>query len=349
LRWVEKDAEMKGTREGVNRRITLASRPVGLPKVSDFHLIYGPKPVLVGGQALVRSVYLALDPGTRGRMSEVYPYARPLAIGEVISGDAVGLVVASEDPTLRAGDVVVGKFGWQEYTVTPGPELRRIDSGRAPISTALGVLGAPGLAAFLGLLGICDPRAGETAVVSGAAGAVGMIAAQIAKLRGCRTVGIAGSDAKTAWLRDALGLDAVINYRTVPDLGKLLEELCPDGIDVYFDNVGGAVTDAVVGRINSGARIAVCGQLSQYNLERPEWGPRWLGQLVAKQAKMQGFLVSEHAEQFAVALEQLGGWLQEGKLKYRETVTQGIAAAPQAFIGMLEGRNQGTQLVQLTD
>ncbi|HUP24097.1 MAG TPA: NADP-dependent oxidoreductase [Thermoanaerobaculia bacterium] len=333
----------------MNRRITLASRPVGLPKVSDFHLIYAPRPALVGGQALVRSVYLALDPGTRGRMSEDYPYGKPLAIGEVISGDAVGLVVASEDPTLRAGDVVVGKLGWQEYTVTRGRELRRIDSGRAPISTALGVLGVPGLAAFFGLLSICDPHAGETAVVSGAAGAVGMIAAQIAKLRGCRTVGVAGSDAKIAWLRDALGIDAVINYRTVPDLGKSLEELCPDGIDVYFDNVGGAVTDAVVGRINSGARIAVCGQLSQYNLERPECGPRWLGQLVAKQAKMQGFLVSEHAEQFAVALEQLGDWLQAGKLRYRETVTLGIAGAPQAFIGMLDGRNQGTQLVQLTD
>jgi NADPH-dependent curcumin reductase CurA len=332
----------------VNRQITLASRPVGVPKVSDFHLVYSPLPAPAADEVLVRSVYLSLDPYMRGRMSDVESYARPVAIGEVMTGAAVASVVASENPSFRVGDVVAGMLGWQEYAVAQGRDLRKLDPSLAPISTALGVLGMPGLTAFFGLLDVCDPRRGETVVVSAAAGAVGMLVGQIARIKGCRVVGVAGSDAKISWLLDELGFDAAFNYKTSPDFRSKLQDLCPDGIDVYFDNVGGAITDAVLSQINTKARVAVCGQISQYNLEQPEMGPRWLGQLIVKQAKVQGFLVSGYAERFADGLEQLARWLKQGKLKYREDVAQGIEAAPQAFIGMLQGQNQGKQLVQIS-
>jgi len=332
----------------VNRQITLASRPVGFPRVSDFHLVYSPLPSPAAGDVLVRSVYLSLDPYMRGRMNAAESYARPVAIGEVMTGGAVAFVVESDDPEFRTGDAVEGILGWQEYALARGRELRKLDPGLAPISTALGVLGMPGLSAFFGLLDICDPRPGETVVVSGAAGAVGMLVGQIAKVKGCRAVGVAGSDAKIAWLLDELGFDAAINYKSAGDFDAKLAEVCPDGIDAYFDNVGGPITDAVVRRINTRARIAVCGQISQYNLENPEMGPRWLTQLIVKQAKVQGFLVSAYAKRFPEGLAQLGSWLDQGKLKYREDVAQGIEAAPQAFIGMLQGKNQGKQLVQLS-
>lgn len=331
----------------VNRQVTLASRPVGFPKVSDFDLVYSPLPSPAAGEALVRSIYLSLDPYMRGRMNGAD--ARPVAVGEVMAGGAVGYVVESEDPSLRPGDVVEGMFGWQEYAVAPGHTLRKIDAGLAPISTALGVLGMPGLTAFFGLLDICDPQRGETVVVSGAAGAVGMVAGQTAKIKGCRVVAVAGTDAKVSWMLDELGFDAALNYKGAVDFHRELGVLCPDGIDVYFDNVGGAMTDAVMRQINTKARISVCGQLSQVNLEKPEVGPRWLSQLIVKQAKMQGFLVSGYAERFPEGLEQLAEWLRQGRLKYREDVAQGIEAAPQAFIGMLRGNNQGKQLVQLTE
>ena len=332
----------------VNRRITLASRPVGFPRVSDFHLGYSPLLQPAAGEVLVRSVYLSLDPYMRGRMDDGDPASRPVALGEVMPGRAVAFVANSNDPGFRVGDAVEGTFGWQEYALARGSELRRLDPGLAPISTALGVLGMPGLTAYFGLLDVCDPQRGETVVVSGAAGAVGMIVGQIAKIRGCRVVGVAGSDAKISWLIDELAFDGACNDRPPADLHRALDELCPDGIDVYFDNVGGATTDAVVQRLNSGARISVCGQISQYNLERPESGPRWLGQLVVKQARLQGFRVSAYADRFAEGLDQLSRWLSEGKLTYREDVAQGIESAPQAFIGMLQGKNQGKQLVQLS-
>ena len=333
----------------VNRQITLAARPVGFPKVSDFALVYGPLPAPAEGEVLVRSIYLSLDPYMRGRMDDAKSYARPVAIGEVMPGGAVASVVASDAPALGAGDTVEGMLGWQEYAVAQGHELRKIDPRLGPISTALGVLGMPGLTAYFGLLDICDPQPGETVVVSGAAGAVGMLVGQIAKINGCRVVGVAGSDTKVSWLLDELGFDAAFNYRTTANGHGELKALCPAGVDVYFDNVGGVITDAVMRLINVGARISVCGQISQYNLERPEQGPRWLGQLIVKQAKVQGFLVSAYATRYSAALEQLAGWLKQGKLKYREDVAQGIEAAPQAFIGMLQGKNQGKQLVQLSE
>ncbi len=333
----------------VNRQITLAARPVGFPKVSDFQLVYSPVPSPVAGDVLVRSVYLSLDPYMRGRMNDAESYARPVAIGEVMTGGAVGFVVESRDPAFRSGDAVEGMLGWQEYAVAQARDLRKVDPVLAPISTALGVLGMPGLTAYFGMLEIGDPKPGETVVVSGAAGAVGMLAGQIAKIEGCRVVGVAGSDAKVAWLCDELGFDAAFNYNTAEGCERALEDLCPAGIDVYFDNVGGVVTDAVVQLINVKARIAVCGQISQYNLETAEAGPRWLHQLIVKQAKVQGFLISAYAERFPEGRAQLAAWLAQGKLKYREHVAQGIEAAPQAFIGMLQGKNQGKQLVQLSE
>ena len=335
--------------KAVNRQITLASRPLGLPRTSDFQLTYSPMPSPKAGEVLVRSIYLSLDPYMRGRMSNGDSYAPPLAIGEVMIGGVVARVVESSDPGLRAGDAIEGMLGWQEYAVAPGSVLRKIDPRQGPISTALGVLGMPGLTGYFGLLDICDPQRGETVVVSGAAGAVGMVVGQIARIRGCRVVGIAGSDAKTAWLLDELGFDAAINYRSNGDLGEALERACPNGVDVYFDNVGGVVTDKVVQRINDHARISVCGQVSQYNLERPELGPRWLGQLIVRQARAQGFLIFSYAERFPEGLEQLASWLKRGDLSYREDIALGLEAAPQAFIGMLQGRNQGKQLVQISD
>jgi len=332
----------------VNRQITLASRPLGLPRISDFQLGYTALPSPAAGEALVRMLYLSLDPYMRERMDDTESYARPVALGEVMPGGAVAVVVQSEDPGFQIGQVVEGMLGWQEYAVARGSELRKVDPDLAPISTALGVLGMPGLAAYFGLIELGAPRDGETVVVSGAAGAVGMVVGQIAKIKGCRVVGVAGSDAKISWLHDELGLDAACNYRTAVDFELAIEELCPSGVDVYFDNVGGGISDAVIRHINTRARVVVCGQSSQYNLEAPEPGPRWLTRLIIRQARVEGFLISGYAERFPEGREQLAKWWMQGKLRYREDVAQGIEAAPQAFISMLQGNNQGKQLVQLS-
>jgi hypothetical protein len=333
----------------VNRQITLASRPVALPKVSDFHLVYAPLPSPGANEVLVRSVYLSLDPNLREQMNEVASSAGSLAIGDVVSGGTVGLVVESRDAGLRIGDTVEGVLGWQEYAVARASTLRKVDPGLGPISTALGVLGLPGLTAYFGMTDVCHPQAGETVVVSGSAGAVGMVAGQIAKIRGCRVVGVAGSGTNIGWLLDELGFDAALNYRNAQELYLELGQLCPHGIDIYVDTVGGGVTDAVIRRIKEGARILVCGQSSQDNLEHPELGPRWLGQLVITQARIQGFLVSAYADRFPEGREHLIRWLRQGELKYREDVALGLEAAPQAFIEMLQEKSRGKQLVQLSE
>jgi NADPH-dependent curcumin reductase CurA len=331
----------------MNRQITLAARPAGLPKESDFKLVESPIPVPKTGEVLARTIYLSVDPYMRGRMSEAESYARPLQIGEVMIGGAVGKVIRSNDARFAVGDVVEGMFGWQEYGVTKGDELRKIDPSLAPISTALGVLGMPGLTAYFGLLYNSDPQPGETVLVSGAAGAVGALVGQIARIKGCRVVGIAGSDSKIEYLLNELSFDAGFNYKTVSEYDGKLKETCPNGIDVYFDNVGGVITDAVFRFLNVHSRISVCGQISQYNLEKPEKGPRWLGQLIVKRTKVQGFLVSDYAQLFSEGLQQMAQWLKEGKLKYREDIIRGIENAPRAFIGMLQGQNKGKQLVQI--
>jgi NADPH-dependent curcumin reductase CurA len=326
----------------VNRQITLAARPVGLPKVPDFELVYSSIPSPSAGQVLVRAAYLALDPCTRHLMQAI-------AIGDVMPGSAVAIVVTSDDPTLRAGDAVAGILGWQEYAVASAGELRKLDPDLAPISTALGALGAPGLTAYFGLSDICDPQPGETVVVSGAAGAVGMMAGQIARIRGCRVVGVAAPESRVSWLVDELGFDAAVGAASPADLRRQLTTLCPGGIDVYFDTMGGMVTDAVMQCLRRGARVAACGQSSESSQKAPEWGPRWLRQLVLTEARVEGFRVASFAARFAEGLAQLATWLAQGKLRYREDVAQGIAAAPQAFISMLQGHNQGEQLVQLSE
>ncbi|MCI0488616.1 MAG: NADP-dependent oxidoreductase [Blastocatellia bacterium] len=331
-----------------NRQITLAARPVGYPKESDFKLIETPVPVPAEGEILIRALYLSVDPYMRGRMNDVKSYVPPIQIGEVMGGGVVGEVLESDNPHFQEGDIVEGLLGWQEYAVSNGQGLRKIDPEIAPISTALGVLGMPGLTAYFGLLDICDPKAGETVVVSGAAGAVGSLVGQIAKIKGCRVVGIAGTDEKVAYLVNELGFDATFNYKTTDNYYQKLQEQCPGGIDVYFDNVGGEITDAVFMLINTKARISICGQISQYNLEKPEIGPRLLWTLIVKQARVEGFLVFQFADRYAEGILQMARWLKEGRLKYAEDIAEGIENAPQAFIGMLKGQNTGKQLVRIS-
>lgn len=332
-----------------NRQITLAARPAGMPKESDFRLVESPLPVPKAGEVLIRNLYLSVDPYMRGRMSEAESYAPPMALGDVMIGAGVGQVVESRDSAFAVGDFAGGMFGWREFAVAHKEELRKVDPALAPISTALGILGMPGMTAYFGLLDICRPQPGETVVVSGAAGAVGTLVGQIAKIKGCMAVGTAGSDAKVEYLLRELGFDAAFNYKSVTDYHRKFKELCPKGIDVYFDNVGGAITDAVIALLNVKARISVCGQISQYNLDRPERGPRWLWHLIKTRAKVEGFLVYDYAQRFDEGLRQMAQWYKEGKLKYREDIVRGIENAPKAFIGMFQGYNTGKQLVQIAE
>jgi len=333
-----------------NRQIRLAARPQGFPKPTDFRLASGPVAQLSDGQLLVRVVYLSVDPYMRGRMSDAKSYVAPIPIDGVMCGYAVGKVVESRHPSFAAGSVVAGDFGWQEYAVSDGRGLRAIDPAVAPLTTALGVLGHTGFTAYFGLLRIGEAKAGQTVVVSGAAGAVGSVVGQVAKVKGCKVVGSAGTDAKVAHLTGELGFDAAFNYKTCGDVTAKLRELAPAGVDVYFDNVGGEFTDAVIPLLNVHARVVVCGQISQYNLEKPEVGPRWLHQLIVKRARFEGMLISDFAPRFSEALRELTGWYREGKLKPGEQVaTGGVEAAPAAFLGMLNGQNVGKQLVQISD
>jgi len=334
----------------MNKQILLAARPVGFPKDSDFKLVESPMPDPEEGQILVRSIYLSVDPYMRGRMNDVKSYAPPVQIGGVMGGGVVAMVVKSNNPQFKEGDIVEGTFGWQDYAVSNGQGVRKIDPGLAPISTALGVLGMPGLTAYFGLLAITNPQPGETVVVSGAAGAVGALVGQIARIKDCRAIGIAGADDKISYLHDELGFDGAFNYKTVSDYYEKLREFCPEGIDVYFDNVGGAITDAVFRLINTRARISICGQISQYNLEKPEMAPRIiLTVLLTRQARAEGFLVFQFADRYPEGLRQMAQWLKEGKLKYKEDIEVGLENTPRAFMAMLQGRNLGKQLVKVAD
>lgn len=332
-----------------NRQITLAARPVGYPKPSNFKLITTPIPELKAGQVLIHTAYLTVDPYMRGRMNAGKSYTAGVEIGGVMTGGIVGKVIESKHPDFQAGDIAQGNPGWQEYPICDGSELRKIAPDLAPISTSLGVLGMPGMTAYFGLLEIGQPKPGETVVVSGAAGAVGSLVGQIAKIKGCRAVGIAGTNEKVDYIVNELGFDAAFNYKTVSDYNSKLQELCPDGVDVYFDNVGGTITDAVFLNLSVKARVVICGQISQYNLEKPELGPRKLWHLIVKRARVEGFLVFEFADQFDEGFHQMAEWLETGKIKYRETIIDGFENAPRAFIGMLKGANIGKQLVKVSD
>lgn len=333
----------------INKQITLAARPVGFPKESDFKLVESPLSTPGPGQMLVRALYLSVDPYMRGRMSSAKSYAASVELGGVMMGGVVGQVVESRHPQFAAGEIVEGMFGWQQYAASDGKGVRKVDPKLAPISTALGVLGMPGMTAYFGLLEIGKPQPGETVVVSGAAGAVGSLVGQIAKIVGCHVVGIAGTDEKVHYVVEELKFDSAFNYHSTANYHRRLIELCPQGVDVYFDNVGGAITDAVVRLINVRARLVICGQISQYDLTRPETGPRWLWALIVKQARAEGFLVFQFADRFEEGLQQMAQWLREGKLQYRESIVEGIENAPRAFLGMLKGENIGKQLVKVAD
>jgi NADPH:quinone reductase len=335
--------------DGVNRQIVLAARPVGSPKETDFRLVESPLPKPRPGEVLVRALYLSVDPYMRGRMRQNGSYTHSVEIGEVMVGGIVGRVVESNDPRLAEGDLVEGMLGWQDYAIGTAKALRRVDPTVAPVPTWLYVLGMPGLTAYFGLLDVCRPQPGETVVVSGAGGAVGSLVGQIAKIKRCRAIGIVGSDQKVQFITQSLGFDAAFNYKTTTDYHVRLKELCPTGIDIYFDNVGGSITDAVMQLINTRARVAVCGQISQYNSDQPELGPRWLHQLVIKQAKVEGFLVLQYTDRYEEALRQLTTWLREGRLKHHEDIMEGLENAPKAFIRMLAGQNIGKQLVKIAE
>ena len=332
----------------VNRQFVLASRPVGLPKESDFRLVEAPVPELKDGEILVRALYLSVDPYMRGRISGVKSDAEPMAVGDRMVGGGVARVVESKNPGFAVGDIVDIYMGWQEYAVSDGRGLRKLDPSIAPVSTAVGVLGMPGLTAYFCLLDICAPRAGETVVVSGAAGAVGSVAGQIAKIKGARTVGIAGGDEKIEYIQRECGYDAAFNYKTTQNYAAKLRELCPKGIDSYFDNVGGPITDAVFGLLNLGGRIAICGQISQYNNTQVEMGPRLLGSLISSRGKVQGFLINDHAARFGTALAEMTEWVRSGKIKYREDIIEGFEKLPRAFIGLLQGENIGKRVVKVS-
>jgi NADPH-dependent curcumin reductase CurA len=328
------------------RQFRLAARPTGLPKESDFTLEQAPLSAPQAGEVLVKTVYLSVDPYMRGRITGVRTYADPVNIGDVMVGGTVGEVIESGDSNFQPGDFVVGYWGWQDYAITPGAALRKLDPQSAPVSTALGVLGMPGMTAYFGFLDICRPQAGETVVVSGAAGAVGSLVGQIAKIHGCRAIGIAGSDDKIRHIVEDLGFDAGFNYKTTNDYTGKLKELCPNGIDCYFDNVGGAISDAVFALLNPFGRVSVCGQISQYNLRAPEPGPRLLGQILVRQLKVEGFIVTRFQARWPEGIAQMAQWLRADKLRYREDIVEGFENTPRAFIDMLEGKNTGKMLVK---
>ena len=327
--------------------MTLASRPSGWPSESDFELVEADVPEPGPGEVLVRVLWTSVDPYQRGRMSEARSYAKPVQVGEVMTAQSLGEVVESGDGRFAAGDLVVGQLGWQEYAVARGGALRQVPPSLDPPTLALHVVGATGFTAYFGLLDVCEPRPGDTVVVSGAAGAVGQVVGQIARLAGCRTVGVAGGDEKCADCAELYGYDVALDYKD-GGFREALKEACRGGVDVYFDNVGGEVSAAVHRRLNVGARIAICGQISQYNAERPvpTFHP---GLLIVYRARMQGFLVSDYAPRFDEAAARLGRWVAEGKLRWREHVTAGLEHAPAAFLGMLRGENRGKALVKVAD
>jgi NADPH-dependent curcumin reductase CurA len=330
-----------------NRRIVLAARPIGLPKESDFRLETVPIPEPADGEVLVRTLYLSLDPYMRVRMSEGRSYASPIALGEVMIGGAVGEVERSRDRRFAPGDLVEGRVGWQEFGAVPGGSLRPVDCGLGPISTALGVLGMTGLTAYFGLLEIGRPRPGDTVVVTAAAGAVGSIAGQIARLAGCRTVGIAGGADKARSLRDRFGFDHALDYKAADDLAGAIAAAAPHGVDVFFDNVGGVIADAVMDNLARGARIVVCGTVSQTSLARPEFGPRAQAKLMAAWASMQAFNVYQFRDRHEEARARLAAWLRSGQIQHREDIVDGLDRAPRAFTGMLRGENSGKLLVRV--
>jgi NADPH-dependent curcumin reductase CurA len=333
-----------------NRRIVLAARPAGEPKPSDFRLEEAPVPEPAEGQVLLKILFLSLDPYMRGRMSAARSYAKPVEIGEVMVGGTVAKVIASRNPAFAEGDIVVSYSGWQEYALSDGKDLRKLDPSAAPVSTALGVLGMPGMTAYVGLLNIGRPQPGETVVVAAATGPVGSAVGQIARIKGARAVGIAGGPEKCRAVIEEFGFNAAVDHRA-PDFAERLAAACPKGIDVYFENVGGKVFEAVVPLLNDFARVPVCGLIAHYNDTAPPSGPDRLPGLMraalTRRLTLRGFLVFDFADQTAAFARDMGEWVAAGKVKHREDIVDGLERAPQALIGLLRGENFGKLVVRV--
>jgi NADPH-dependent curcumin reductase len=329
----------------VNRQIVLKSRPEAMPGLDNFALVETPVPEPGEGEVLIRTLWLSLDPYMRGRMSAAKSYAKSVEVGATMVGGTVGEIIASKNPKFAMGDIVLGTGGWQDYALSNGIGLRKLDPAVAPVTTALGVLGMPGMTAYFGLLEIGQPKAGETVVVAAASGAVGSVVGQIAKIRGCRAVGIAGGADKCRFVVDTLGFDACVDHRA-PNFREALAAACPAGIDVYFENVGGAVQQTVWPLLNDFARIPVCGLIAQYNLATPMPGPDMFT-VLRKRLTLRGFIVTDFAAKQADFLRDAGEWVRSGGLKYREDIVDGLENAPTAFLGLLQGKNFGKLLVRV--
>ena len=336
----------------INRQIILVKRPSGKPQPDDFSLVDASVPVPEEGQVLCKTIYLSLDPYMRGRMNDSKSYADPVKINEVMTGGTVGQVLKSRSTNFQQGDIVYGYGGWQDYWASEGKALRKIDPELAPISTATGVLGMPGVTAYTGFLNIGQPKKGETVVVAAASGAVGSVVGQIAQIKGARAVGIAGSEEKCKFVTEEFGFDACVNHNS-PDFAEALKNACPDGIDVYFENVSGKVFETVMPLLNDFARIPVCGLIALYNATElppgPNLTPLLMRDILVKRLTFRGFIVWDFAAQEKEALTELAKWIKEGKLHYREDIVDGLEKAPEAFMGLLEGKNFGKLVVQVSD
>lgn len=334
-----------------NRRIVLAARPEGAPKETDLRLEEAPVPEPGEGELVTRTIYMSLDPYMRGRMNDAKSYAQPVGIGEVMTAGAVSQVVASRNPRFSEGDIVFGYSGWQDYALVDGKGFRKLDPDQAPVTTSLGILGMPGMTAYTGLKNIGQPKEGETLVVAAASGAVGSAVGQIGKIRGCRVVGIAGGAEKCAFVTDELGFDVCLDHRD-PKLADNLAAACPDGIDVYWENVGGKVFEAVLPLFNFFARVPVCGLIAHYNAtslpEGPNKIPLLMRAILSNRMRVQGFIVWDFAEQEKEFQETMSGWIREGQVKYREDFVDGLENAPKAFLGMLGGGNFGKLIVRVS-
>ena len=318
-----------------------------MPALSDFDITETAVAPLKEGELLLNAKYISVDPYMRGRMSDAKSYVQPFEVGRPLNGGVIAEVAESHNPEFMPGDIVLGHLQWQEQQVVSAEQVKKLDKNEAPLSLYLGMLGMPGLTAYFGLLDIGKPVAGETVVVSGAAGTVGIVVCQIARIKGCKVVGIAGSDEKNAYLRDVLKVDKVINYKVEKNLKAAIARACPNGVDVYFDNVGGSVSDAVIYNINNKARIVLCGQISLYNSLDLPTGPRLQPVLLKRSALMQGFIVSNFAPRFGEGIKQLTQWYSEGKLTGKETIVQGFDKLPETFIGLFQGTNTGKLLVEI--
>lgn len=333
----------------INKQIRLVSRPSGWVTVDNFETTEEEVPEPADGQVLVRNIFMSVDPYMRGRMNDVKSYVPPFGIGDVLQASVIGQVVASEFSIYEEGDYVMGMLGWENYSICDGRQLRKLTPGTEPLSWHLGILGMPGMTAYVGLMKIAEANAGDTVFVSAASGAVGSVVGQLAKIHGCRVTGCAGSDEKVGLLTEEFGYDAAFNYRASEALHQSIREICPDGIDVSFENVGGEIFEAVLWNMHDYGRVALCGMIAHYNDEEPQPGPRGMMLIVGRRLTIRGFIVTDHPDICEEYIAKAVGWIKEGKLKYRETVAEGIENAPGAFIDMLKGKNTGKQIVQLAD